>query len=202
MYTTLTRYWAGLAAIAQTMPLDAIAEAAELLLGCHQRGGTIFVFGNGGSAATAAHFACDLAKGTRSAEAGGMRVLSLVDNTPLLTAWANDASYSRVFAEQIALLVRPQDLVVAISASGNSPNVIDAVEAAHALGATTVGLTGWPGGRLRGLVDLAVPTPDVCIELVEDAHMAVAHSLCVALRERLAADSIERSVPLALELGR
>ncbi|NJM09104.1 SIS domain-containing protein [Candidatus Gracilibacteria bacterium] len=199
MQNTLKQYWAELALIAQAIDLDEIAAAAAMLLNCHRRGGTIFIFGNGGSAATAAHFACDLAKGTRSVACGGLRVLALVDSAPLLTAWANDSSYERIFAEQVTLLARPGDLVLAISASGNSPNVLAGVQAARTRGAETIALTGWPGGALRTLVDLAVHTPDACIELVEDMHMAMAHSICVVLREQLA--SVPNAELLALAVG-
>jgi D-sedoheptulose 7-phosphate isomerase len=203
---SIQHYWHSLAALAQALDLDGVAAAAEKLLACQRRGGTVFVFGNGGSAATASHFACDLAKGTRVAGGGGVRVIALTDSTPLMTAWANDADFGRVFAEQLVLLARPGDLVVAISASGNSPNVLHGVETAVSIGAETIALTGWPGGKLCAMVDLALRTPDASIELVEDAHLAIAHSLCVALRERLAADTlgmaVEPAAPLALELGR
>jgi D-sedoheptulose 7-phosphate isomerase len=201
MQITLKHYWTQLATLAQSIALNDIAAAAAMLLACHQRGGTIFIFGNGGSAATAAHFACDLAKGTRSAHCGGLRVLALVDSTPLLTAWANDSSYDHVFAEQVTLLARPGDLVLAISASGNSPNVLHGVHAARTRGATTIALTGWPGGALRSMVDLAVTTPEAPIELVEDAHMAMAHSMCVALREQLAHDHELADEPLEIAVG-
>ena len=188
----ITGYWRELSDLGGAMPLDAITSAADLLLDCHARGRVVFVVGNGGSAATASHLACDLAKGTRLGGAPTFRVVPLTDNVPLLTAWANDTSYDRVFAEQLASLARPGDLLLAISASGNSPNVVAAAEAARELGATTVALTGRTGGRLALLADLAVRVPSDRIELVEDAHLIVAHSLCVALRQQLAADVTER----------
>src|SRR3954465_13210997 len=111
----LDRYCLELAAVTVALPFAEAAQIADVLLDCHRRSGTIFVLGNGGSAATASHFACDLSKGTRVAGMAGFRVVPLTDNAPLLTAWANDTSYDRVFAEQLAPLVRPGDLVVAIS---------------------------------------------------------------------------------------
>jgi|SRR5579884_1320474 len=181
------RYWGGLAELAQLMPLALLEEAAGLLLDCHARGRTVFLLGNGGSAATASHFACDLSKGARTPGQPHFRVVPLTDNVPLLTAWANDTSYDRVFAEQLAALVRPGDVVVAISASGNSPNVLAAAEVAREEGATVIALTGKSGGRLRVLADLTIRVPATRIELVEDAHLAVTHSLCVAMRQRLRA---------------
>jgi D-sedoheptulose 7-phosphate isomerase len=181
----IERYWRELTTVARLMPFEALGAAADALLACRVRGGTVFVVGNGGSAATASHFACDLAKGTRVPGTRPFRVVSLADSVPLLTAWANDTSYARVFAEQLEPLVRPGDVVVAISASGNSPNVLAAAEVAREAGAITIALTGESGGRLRLLADVLVRVPADPIEQVEDAHLAVAHSVCVALRARL-----------------
>src|ERR687885_1725045 len=156
MRDQLERYWKDLAAMARRMPMGALAEVAEVLLDCYQRGGTVFVLGNGGSAATASHFACDLGKGTRSPGAPPFRVVALTDNAALMTAWANDTSYDRVFAEQLVALVRPGDIVVAISASGESPNVLLAAQAANDAGALTIALTGPKPCRLHDLADFIV----------------------------------------------
>ncbi|HBY95485.1 MAG: SIS domain-containing protein [Ardenticatenaceae bacterium] len=182
-------YWRELVDVTRTMPFAALARMAELLLECHGRSGTIFILGNGGSAATASHFACDLAKGTQTEGIPAFRVVPLTDNVPLLTAWANDTSYDRVFAEQLAALIRPGDVVVAISTSGDSPNVLEATRLARKVGATTVALTGQSGGRLRRLADLTIRVPAGPIEQVEDAHLVIAHSLCVALRQRMRAEA-------------
>lgn len=133
-------------------------------------------------------FACDLAKGTRCEGARPFRVVPLTDNVPLITAWVNDAGYERVFVEQLAALVQPGDLVVAVSASGHSPNVA-AADLAREADATTIALTGRRGGRLYRRVDLAIRVPAGPIEQVEDAHLAMAHSLCVALRAALRAEA-------------
>jgi D-sedoheptulose 7-phosphate isomerase len=183
----LERYCLELAAVSVALPFGEIARIAEVLLDCHQRGGTIFVLGNGGSAATASHFACDLAKGTRVAELPAFRVVPLTDNVPLITAWANDTSYEQVFAEQLAALVRPADVVVAISASGNSPNVLAAARVARAAGAFVIALSGRSGGKLRALADLTIGVTSDTIEQVEDAHIVIAHGLCVTLRRTLQA---------------
>jgi D-sedoheptulose 7-phosphate isomerase len=183
----LERYCLELAAVTVALPFGELARVANALLDCHGRGGTIFVLGNGGSAATASHFACDLAKGARTDGMPPFRVVPLTDNVPLITAWANDTSYERVFAEQLAALVRPADVVVAISASGNSPNVLAAARAARAAGAFVVALSGRGGGKLRALADLTIGVPSDTIEQVEDAHIAIAHGLCVALRLELQA---------------
>ena len=183
---TLRGYWAEVADVASSIDLSALEEAALALLSCQARGRVVFAAGNGGSAATASHFACDLAKGTRRDGPPTFRVVALTDNVPLLTAWANDTGYERVFAEQLASLARPGDVFLAISASGNSPNVLAAAETARANDLVSIGLTGHTGGRLAPLVDIALRVPSDRIEVVEDAHLIVAHSICVATRERLA----------------
>jgi len=105
MYDNIKDYWQELTLVMQMMPFSSLEHAAELLLDCHRREGTVFILGNGGSASTASHFACDLAKGTQTPGLPAFRVIALSDNAPLLTAWANDTSYDRVFAEQLATLV-------------------------------------------------------------------------------------------------
>jgi D-sedoheptulose 7-phosphate isomerase len=203
MQPLLRDYWDEVAGVATAIDLDCLEHAAMLLLACQARGRVVFVVGNGGSAATASHFACDLSKGTRRDGPPTFHVVSLTDNVPLLTAWANDNGYDRVFSEQLETLARPGDLLVAISASGNSRNVIAAVETARLCGMTVVGLTGRLGGRLAHLVDVTVTVPSDRIEVVEDAHLIVAHSLCVAVRERLAARETNGSTAnLAVMPGR
>ncbi len=185
MRTSLEHYWYELASMARAMPFQTLTRIADELMECHARGGTVFLLGNGGSAATASHFACDLAKGTRVEGLPAFRVVCLADNMPLVTAWGNDTSYDRIFAEQLEALVRPGDLVIVISASGNSPNVLAVPEVAHRVGARVIALTGKSGGRIARMSDIVLRAPSPMIEQVEDAHMAVAHSLCVVLRGRM-----------------
>lgn len=205
MRATIERYWRELQLTMDAMPHAALAQVADALLDCRARGGTIFIVGNGGSAATASHFACDLAKGTQSPGATPFRVVPLTDNMPLLTAWANDVSYEEVYAQQLATLIRPGDVLVAISASGSSPNILAAARAASRHGADVIALTGATGGKLLRLANLIVRVPSPSIEQVEDAHLMISHSLCVALRERirlLATDRAEASVILPVALDR
>jgi D-sedoheptulose 7-phosphate isomerase len=187
MRAAIAGYWKELADVAAEIDLAAVAQAANRLLDCQARGGSVFIVGNGGSAATASHMACDLAKGTRRDGPPTFRVVALTDNVPLLTAWANDVSYDRVFAEQLRSLAQAGDFLIAISASGDSPNVVAAVEAATALGVETLAVSGRGGGRIARLADHVILVPADRIEVVEDAHLVVAHSICVAVRERLAA---------------
>jgi D-sedoheptulose 7-phosphate isomerase len=186
MHDAIERYWRELVGAMEAMPLSLLSRAVDTLLDCHWRGGTVFAVGNGGSAATASHFACDLAKGTLTQGVPAFRVVALTDNVPLLTAWANDTSYDRVFAAQLAALVRAGDALVAISASGNSPNVLASAQVARQAGATVIALTGQSGGALRDLADLTIRVPSPSIEQVEDAHLMIAHSMCVTLRGQLA----------------
>lgn len=165
---------------------EAVQRVVELILRAHRGGRRIYVLGNGGSASTSSHFACDLAKATIHGDERRLRVTSLTDNVAVLTAWANDTSYERVFAEQVVSLVDPGDVVVAISASGDSPNVVAAVLAARALKASTVALVGFSGGALRDLADVVVHVRSYDYGIVEDCHLTLEHAITAALRDALA----------------
>ena len=167
------------------MPLESIEQVLQALLDVYEREGTVFIMGNGGSAATASHFAGDLAKGTAHPGLRRFRVVPLTDNVPLITAWANDVDYEWIFAEQLRNLVRPGDLVIGISGSGNSPNVLNAIALAREMGATTVGLTGGDGGKLALMADIVVIAPSDTMEQIEDAHLVLEHLICTTLREEI-----------------
>lgn len=164
---------------------ETVALVGQELIRCYDRDATLYLLGNGGSAATASHFACDLTKGTRQEGLRRFRAIALTDNVPLLTAWGNDASFDLVFAEQLAALLRPGDAVLAITASGNSPNVLEAIETARRAGARAIAWTGATGGKVADLAELVVRVPARTIEQVEDGHMVLAHALTVYLRARL-----------------
>ena len=180
----ITQYLTDLTATVNRLPAEAIEQLIALLHEARLQGRQVFLLGNGGSAATASHFACDLAKNTIVAGLPSFRAISLVDNAALMTAWANDTAYDNLFCGQLGCLLRPQDVVIGISASGNSPNVLRAIEMARAGGAVTVGLTGFAGGKLKGLVDLAIVVPSDCMEQIEDLHLVIEHLVVTALRER------------------
>lgn len=171
------------------MPLERIeAAVAQLHLArLHQQ--QIFIMGNGGSAATASHFACDLAKNTVMAGLPRLRVQTLHDNLAFFSACANDYGYETVFAEQLANFVETDDVVFAISASGNSPNVLKAVQIARACGAFTIGWSGYQGGQLAKLVDLALIVPSDTLEQIEDIHLMLCHMVTMGLR-KTAQDSV------------
>lgn len=166
-----------------------VDQIAGKLLEAYWSDRSVFVFGNGGSATTASHFACDLSKGaTTWLESGAkrFRVIALTDNVALMTAWANDTSYENVFAEQLRNLARGGDVVIAISGSGNSTNVLKALEVANCLGAATIGLTGFMGGKMKSLCRRCLVIPSDNMEVIEDVHLAVCHSLSTVVRTALA----------------
>ena len=175
-------------AVARTLavlPRRPLEEIARALWETYQRDGTIIVCGNGGSAATASHFACDLLKWTVAADRRRVRALALTDNVPVMTAWSNDTSYESLFVEQLISHYRPGDLLFAISGSGNSPNVIQAVTWAGQQDAPTVGLSGFNGGKLAQLARHSLCVDNHAMPQVEDAHSAVCHALAVWLGTRL-----------------
>jgi len=142
----------------------------------------IFIMGNGGSAATASHFALDLAKNTIVLGAPRLKAISLTDHVPLITAWSNDTAYEHVFAEQMANLIEPGDVVIGISTSGNSPNVINALCLAKQMQAETIGLLGAEGGKIKDIVDAYVLAPGRNIEQEEDAHLILTHVITCHMR--------------------
>jgi D-sedoheptulose 7-phosphate isomerase len=178
------RYVADVQRALDSLPHRAIEDLVALLVETAHEGRTVFLAGNGGSAATASHFACDLAKGTRSPLRPRCRVVALTDNVPLITAWGNDANYEDIFAEQLRGLCELGDILIAISASGRSPNILRAADAAREAGAIVVALTGG-GGILGPESDLWIETPAECIEQIEDLHLIVQHLVCCQVRERL-----------------
>lgn len=165
------------------LPLDQIDSVIELLHEARLNQQQVFIMGNGGSAATASHFVCDLMKNTRVSGTPNFRVIGLNDNLATLTALANDEGYENVFAQQIASLARPRDLVIAFSTSGNSPNVLEGVRVANEMGAYTVGFTGKSGGKLSGMVHLNVHVVNTRADQTEDVHMIVSHMVTATLRE-------------------
>ncbi len=171
-------------AIIARMPREPIARVIELLLAASERGATIFTAGNGGSAATASHFAADLAKGTLVAGQPRLRIVPLTDNVPIITAWSNDVAYDVIFAEQVRSLLREGDILILISGSGNSPNVLRAAEEARQLGGITVGFSGFDGGQLAKLVDYPVVIPAHKMRQIEDGHMVLCHLIAAVIHAR------------------
>jgi len=186
---SIDRYLDEVAEMERALPRDDIRRVVEAVRRVRDSGRQLFVMGNGGSAATASHMACDLAKASIANGGKRIMVMALTDNAALMTALANDSSYEDIFAGQLLNLVQPGDLVIAISGSGNSPNVLKAVDAAKRAGATTVGFTGRPGGRLREMADIVVMVPSGRIEQAEDGHLILEHAIAVALRDGVAGET-------------
>lgn len=188
-------YLAEFKTVLEHLPLEQAKQAADILYRAYQTDHLVFTFGNGGSAALASHLASDLGKGTHIPgpaslrQSKRLRVLALTDNVPLLTAWANDASYEDVFAGQMENFLQAGDVAFGISGSGNSPNVLRALELARKVGATTVGLTGCGGGKMKDLLDCPIIVPSNHMQHIEDAHLILAHLIFLDLKAR-----IERTV--------
>ena len=180
----IRRYFADLKTTLDRLADADIARAIDVLHAARIDRRKIFILGNGGSASTASHFVCDLAKNTRAPGWPDFRVLGLSDNMALLSAYANDEGYENVFSQQLASFVQPDDVVIGISTSGNSPNVLECIKLANDSGATTIGFTGFDGGHLAQLVDIDLYVPSRCIEQVEDIHLMLEHLICSRLREQ------------------
>ncbi|MEK7170209.1 MAG: SIS domain-containing protein [Patescibacteria group bacterium] len=149
-----------------------------------KNGTHVFLAGNGGSAATASHIACDLGKTIISGKAGkGIRVTCLNDNIPFLTAWANDAGYDRVFGEGLKNVARKGDIFIPISASGNSRNILEAIRVAKKMGLETFGMLGFNGGKAKTLLDNYLVVPSNNYGLVEDIHMMIFHLITDHLKK-------------------
>jgi len=168
------------------LPLPAVRRVVEALRDAFARKAQIFVMGNGGSAATASHLACDINKGLGVGREKRFKMICLNDNIPTMLAYANDVSYGDVFVEQLRNFLRPHDVVIGISCSGNSENVIKAIEFAEARGAVAVGITGFNGGRLAQVARLSIVVPSHDMQVIEDAHLTICHMLFRLLEKTLA----------------
>jgi D-sedoheptulose 7-phosphate isomerase len=172
-----------------------VKALADALYECYEQRRVVFLCGNGGSGSNASHFCEDLGKGTLRREdfdnddKRRLRVLSLTDNTPYILAWGNDEGFERIFVEQLKNLANPEDLLIAISGSGNSPNVLRAVEWANRNGLKTFGCTGFDGGRLRALAQRGLHVPLDDMGIVESIHLTAFHWVVDDLHRRLALGS-------------
>jgi D-sedoheptulose 7-phosphate isomerase len=163
---------------------EVIEQVLDVLHAARLENQQVFILGNGGSASTASHFVCDLGKNTRVQGVPNFRVMGLTDNMALFSALANDEGYENVFAQQLGNYLQPSDVVIGISTSGNSPNVVNAIQFANTYGATTIGFTGFSSGDLGSMVDIDLHVPSHSIEHVEDIHLVLEHLITKALREK------------------
>jgi D-sedoheptulose 7-phosphate isomerase len=178
-------YFRLLSTTAGQLPFEAIEGVAATLVQAYESERTIYLFGNGGSAALASHMACDLGKGTVNGSKKRFRVMSLTSNEAMMTAWANDSTYHDIFAEQLANFVAPGDVAFAISCSGNSANVLNALRVARQAQAMTVGLAGFQGGKMKELCDQCLIVPSDNMQIIEDLHLCAAHAVFTAVRRKV-----------------
>jgi D-sedoheptulose 7-phosphate isomerase len=181
MMVTVDNYLDRLRACLELFPKARVCELVSILAKCRDKGGTIFTMGNGGSGATASHFVCDINKGTSVDGIARFRAICLNDNMPTLLAYANDVGYDDIFVEQLHNFLEPADVVIGFSGSGNSANVLKAVDFANQWGALTVGITGFDGGQLAKKVALPLVIEIDDMQVVEDMHLMVAHILMQCL---------------------
>jgi D-sedoheptulose 7-phosphate isomerase len=156
---------------------EQIAAAATAIVACLRAGGKLIVFGNGGSASDAQHMVAELV-GRYTVKRQALAAIALTTNTSSLTAIANDFGFEDIFARQLEALAKPQDVVLAISTSGNSPNVLRALDTAKTLGLKRIGLTGNDGGKLRDIVDISLIVPSSSTPRIQEVHTLVIHILC------------------------
>lgn len=183
--TQIEKYMQELQTTIAKVPDETVEEVIQILLQSAVQGRKVFIFGNGGSASTASHFACDLSKNTLVPGAPRFKVIALTDNLALITAWSNDTAYDNVFAAQLEPLVEADDVVIGISCSGNSPNVLNAMKVARQANAKTIAFTGDVGGRLQDMVDVCIKAVSPRIEQQEDIHLVLEHCICSTIRDEL-----------------
>jgi len=177
------QYLRGIIDVLEQLPVGVIDEVVDRLFQAYRQDCAVYLFGNGGSAALASHAACDLGKGTTSPGKKPFRVVSLTDNVSLITAWANDTSYENIFAAQLRPFIQAGDIAFAISGSGNSPNVLNALGVARDGGASTIGLTGFCGGKMKSLCDVCITVPSENMQHIEDSHLCIMHAVFLAFRQ-------------------
>ena len=169
--------------VIKRLNIDDINAAVQAIWAAYEREATIYIFGNGGSAATASHYVCDFNKGISEKKKKKFNFVCLNDNYPMMMAVANDISYDEVFRYPLINKLKPTDLVIGISGSGNSKNVIRAVEYAKEVGAPVVGITGYHGGKLKELADYHMDVMEDDMQISEDLHMIFDHMMYFVLNQ-------------------
>ena len=182
---TAKDYFASLQTVIAQLDLSIVDRMTDVIWKNYEEDRTLYIFGNGGSAALASHLACDFGKGTVIANRKRLRTVSLTDNVALMTALANDLAYQDIFSEQLAGLAAKGDTVLAISGSGNSPNVVRGLDEARKMGLKTLAITGFSGGRVKALSDLCLVVPSDNMQHIEDVHLFATHAIFRALRYRM-----------------
>jgi D-sedoheptulose 7-phosphate isomerase len=165
--------------------INSIYSAIDIILDCYKKGNTIYIFGNGGSASTASHIAGDFIKGISYGIDKRFRVICLNDNIPAITAISNDLTYDEVFYEQLKTYLKKDDIVIGISGSGNSVNVIKALNYAKDLGSTIIALSGYKGGKIKDIANILIHAPLDDMEITEDIHIIIFHAIKQLLNRRI-----------------
>jgi D-sedoheptulose 7-phosphate isomerase len=178
------QYRAQLLSTLATIDIDKVAQAVAWFHQARAEGRAIFVAGNGGSNATAAHFVCDMVKGASYGKDSRFRILALNESMPTVTAYSNDVGYHDAVVEQLKNFAQPGDIYMAISGSGNSPNVVRAMEFANSAGCRTLALTGRDGGKLGELAALNIHVPEAHMGRIEDAHHVICHMICYSFMDQ------------------
>lgn len=179
------KYVGKLKEILDNFPYEQFERLIQAMMGAYRNGRNIFIMGNGGSASTASHWACDINKGCSNSANPRFRMICLNDSVPTMLAYANDQSYEDIFIEQLRNFFTPQDIVIGISVSGNSRNVLKAIAYARKNGGITVGLCGFEGGELCGSVDIPILIKAADLHKAEDVHLIVAHMSMEAIQKIL-----------------
>ena len=179
----VTDYFRRVADVLPRIPAEPVERIVEIMIDAQVNQRTVFMIGNGGSSANASHIVNDLVKSALHPARPRFRVMCLTDNTPTLTAYSNDDSYDIALAKQLEAFAETGDVVFALSGSGNSPNVIKAMETGQEMGLTRIGLTGRDGGKLAPLCDVAVIVPSDSMQIIEDAHLVILHAMFLQLME-------------------
>lgn len=179
----LTHYRDDLARSITAIPIEQVQRVIDVFAEARAHGRRIFTCGNGGSASTASHFACDIVKGASYGRESRFKIMCLSDNQATLTAYSNDVSYDVALMEPLKNFAEPGDVLVALSGSGNSPNVVHATEWARAAGLTTIGLTGRDGGRLGRAAEIEVNVANPHMGRIEDSHLAICHMVAYYFME-------------------
>ncbi len=186
MVARIEKYLDEVSKLVLKIPSDAVERIASIILEAYKKGNRVFVFGNGGGSSTSAHFVCDLAKGTISQGKPRLKAISLAENMPLLTAWANDTDYTNTFGEQLKNLVEFEDVVIGLSGSGMSPNVINAFHVANDAGAISILFSGFDGGNALNVANDAIVVPSEDMQQIEDVHMILTHIIFRCLKREIA----------------
>lgn len=172
------------------LDVEEIKLVIDELYAAYERGSTIFTMGNGGSAATASHFICDMSKGAISPGKKRIKAISLSDNMALITAWANDTNYTNVFGEQLINLCKPGDVLLGLTASGMSPNIINAFLVGNEHGLKTIAVVGFNGGTVRQVAQHCLLIPSENIQQIEDVQVLLLHLISSLIRDKIKAEGV------------